>query len=326
MAFPSKDFSKTQDKCETVIETLSQVIVGKDDLLKYILTGFLADGHILIEDVPGVAKTMIANSFAQVMNLDFGRVQFLPDLLPGDITGGYIYNAGKNEFEFKPGPIFTGLLLADEVNRGTPKTQSALLEAMQERTVTVEGSSYDLTKPFLVIATQNPIEFDGTYPLPEAQLDRFIMRLEVGYPTVDEETEILDKRAHRAKDEVELPTIVSREEFLEMQEQVEEVFVHGDILNYISRLVHATRDLDKVEVGASPRGSLAIFKLSRAVAMMNGRDFVTPEDVKEVFIPALIHRIILTPEARIEKWDLKDMLAQVINKVSPPSIDGRRDD
>ncbi len=317
------DFQATREKCDQIISTLSQVIVGKDLLLERILAGFLAGGHILIEDVPGVAKTLIANSFAQVMDLQFGRVQFLPDLLPGDITGGYIYNASNGKFEFRQGPLFTGLLLADEVNRGTPKTQSALLEAMQEGKVTVEGSTYKLPEPFLVIATQNPIEFDGTYPLPEAQLDRFIMRLEVGYPSIEQETEILDNRSQRREDQVTLPTVLTKDEFMDLQGQVEQVYIHRDILNYISRLVHSTRELEHVEVGASPRGSLAIFKLTRALALIKGRDYVIPEDVKEIIKPALMHRIILTPEARIERRSVDALIDRVISQVTPPSIQGK---
>ncbi len=317
------ELKEAQQKCTEIISTMSETIVGKKALLQKILAGFLAGGHILIEDVPGVAKTLIANSFAQVMDLDFGRVQFLPDLLPGDITGGYFYNTKSGEFEFKKGPIFAGLLLADEVNRGTPKTQSALLEAMQERKITVEGNTFSLPRPFLVIATQNPIEFDGTYPLPEAQLDRFIMRLEVGYPSVEQEAEVLLNRARRREDEINLPRVISRDEFLNLQSRVENIYVHKDILDYISRLTQATRSLDHVEVGASPRGSLAVFKLCRALALARGRDYVVPEDIKEVIKPALAHRIILTPEARIERRSINALIDQLLDQINPPKIQGR---
>ncbi len=318
-----KNPEEAKKTCEEIISTMRGAIVGKDALLQKILAGFLAGGHILIEDVPGVAKTLIANCFAQVMDLDFGRVQFLPDLLPGDITGGYFYDARTGEFVFRKGPLFTGLLLADEVNRGTPKTQSALLEAMQERRVTVEGNTFDLPQPFLVIATQNPIEFDGTYPLPEAQLDRFIMRLEVGYPTIEEEAEVLYNRTKRSQDEISLTKTISRDEFTHLQVMAEDIYIHKDILDYISRLTQATRGLDYVEVGASPRGSLAIFKLCRALALIKGRDFVIPEDIKEVIKPALVHRIILTPEARIERRSITKLIDQVLREVTPPPIHGR---
>ncbi len=318
-----KSTEEAKKTCEEIISNMKGAIVGKDALLQKILAGFLAGGHILIEDVPGVAKTLIANCFAQVMDLDFGRVQFLPDLLPGDITGGYFYDARTGEFVFRKGPLFTGLLLADEVNRGTPKTQSALLEAMQERRVTVEGNTFDLPQPFLVIATQNPIEFDGTYPLPEAQLDRFIMRLEVGYPTIEEEAEVLYNRTKRSQDEISLTKTISRDEFTHLQAMAEDIYIHKDILDYISRLTQATRGLDYVEVGASPRGSLAIFKLCRALALIKGRDFVIPEDIKEVIKPALVHRIILTPEARIERRSITELIDQVLEEVTPPPIQGR---
>jgi MoxR-like ATPase len=284
------------DRCGEILAALGQVIVGKGDVLEQILAGVLANGHILIEDYPGLAKTLIARLVAATLGLGFKRIQFTPDLLPSDITGSFLYDQRQGRFEFRPGPIFTHLLLADEINRATPKTQSALLEAMQESQVTIEGERFALEPPFLVIATQNPIELEGTYPLPEAQLDRFLMRLAVGYPDADEEVEILARRRRVRDDTVALPALLSRDELLAMQKSLEDVHVAAVTERYIVDIVRATRADHRVALGASPRGALALLKLARAAAALRRRDFVLPDDVKAMAVPALAHRIILKPE------------------------------
>lgn len=301
-----------------ILDAVGKVIVGKRLVLRRVFAAILAQGHILMEDYPGLAKTLLANCFAQVLTIGFARIQFTPDLLPGDITGSTIYNQQKSNFEFARGPIFNHLLLADEVNRATPKTQSALLEAMQEHQVTVEGVAHPLEPPFLVFATQNPIEFEGTYPLPEAQLDRFIQRVAVGYPTEDEEVEILDRRQGRKTDDISLTSVVDRNELLSMQSCIEEVHVDREAIRYIVRIVQETRKDHRVQVGASPRGALALFKLARAEAAIDGRDFVTPEDVKAVALGALAHRLILKPEYWARGESEEDVTREVLDRVPTP--------
>ena len=296
------------DRCQDILAALSQVIVGKADVLEQILAGVLANGHILIEDYPGLAKTLIARLVAATLGLGFKRIQFTPDLLPSDITGSFLYDQRQARFEFRQGPIFTHLLLADEINRATPKTQSALLEAMQEAQVTIEGERFPLEPPFVVIATQNPIELEGTYPLPEAQLDRFMMRVGVGYPDIEEEMEILARRRRQRDDAVTLDAVTSRAELLAMQKSLEDVHVERVTERYIVEIVRATREDHRVALGASPRGALALLKLSRAVAALRRRDFVLPDDVKAMAIPALAHRIILKPEL----WASRVSAAQVV--------------
>ncbi|NTU75476.1 MAG: MoxR family ATPase, partial [Anaerolineaceae bacterium] len=277
-----------------VIKEVEKAVIGKTEALQKIMAAFLCSGgHILLEDNPGLAKTLIANSFATALGLDFKRVQFTPDLLPGDITGGYVFNSSTNEFLLRKGPLFTNILLADEINRASPKTQSALLESMQEYQVSLEGESLALPKPFIVIATQNPIESEGTFPLPEAQLDRFMIKLSIGYPGPEEEREILRRRRERKQDLVDLLSVITPDTFLAMRRAVEDVFVHPDIEQYIVDLVVKTRRHRQVVVGVSPRGSLALMKLARAWAAVQGRNFVLPDDVKEFAQPALSHRIIL---------------------------------
>lgn len=312
---------EVHEKADLVLSEVGKVIVGKENVLKMILATILADGHVLIEDLPGLAKTLMAKSFAGALGLDFKRVQFTPDLLPSDIIGVSVFNQKTLEFEFRKGPVFTNILLADEVNRSPPKTQSALLEAMQERQVTVEGKTYPLPRPFVVIATQNPIEQEGTYPLPEAQLDRFLVRLHVGYPTKEEELEILRRRIGRKSDEVSVSPVVTAEEVLEMQRAVEDVYVSDPVLEYIVDIVEATRrDKKDVEVGASPRGSLALLKLARAYAAM-GRDYVIPDDVKAVAIPALSHRLILKRELWYTKVSQEKVMAKILERVPVPKFD-----
>jgi MoxR-like ATPase len=306
---------------DRIIDEVERAVVGKREALELVLLGFLADGHVLVEDFPGLAKTLIARSFAQVFAMDFGRVQFTPDLMPSDVTGSSVFNQRTGDFEFRPGPIFTNLLLGDEINRAPPKTQAALLEAMQERQVTIEGQTNTLERPFLVIATQNPIEYEGTYPLPEAQLDRFILRLGVGYPTRADEWALLERRLERGIDEVNLDAVTDRDGLLEMQASIEQVHVSEPIGSYIVDIVSSTRTSQRVQVGASPRGSLAILKLSRAKAALAGRDFVTPEDVKAVAVPALSHRLILKPELWVQRVRPEDVVRESLETVPAPAAE-----
>jgi MoxR-like ATPase len=316
------DVERVAEVSERVLDEVGRAIVGKREALELVLLGFLADGHVLLEDFPGLAKTLIARSFAQVTQLTFTRIQFTPDLLPSDVTGSSIYNQRRGDFEFRPGPIFTNLLLGDEINRAPPKTQSALLEAMQERQVTVEGATHALQRPFLVVATQNPIEYEGTYPLPEAQLDRFLLRARVGYPARDDEWAVLERRLERAQDEIELEPVADRGTLLDLQRAVEQVHVAESIGYYIVDLVASTRATPRVQVGASPRGALALLKLSRCRAAVQGRDFVTPEDVKAVAVPALAHRLILKPELWVQRINAEDVVREVLDTVpTPPAED-----
>jgi MoxR-like ATPase len=310
------------ERCERIVTEVERAIVGKRRTLELVLAGFLADGHVLLEDFPGLAKTLIARSFAQVAELRFARIQFTPDLLPSDVTGSSIFDQRTGEFEFRPGPIFTNLMLGDEINRAPPKTQAALLEAMQERQVTIEGVSNPLERPFLVIATQNPIEYEGTYPLPEAQLDRFVLRTSVGYPTPDDEWLVLERRLERAADEIELEPVVDRDELLAMQRAIEQVHVAESIGRYMVDVADATRASPRTQVGASPRGTLALLKLSRCRAALQGRDFVTPEDVKNVAVPALAHRLVLRPELWVQRISPEDVVRDLLEAVpTPPAED-----
>ena len=309
------------ERCQGVLDALSRIVVGKDAVLRQIMAGILANGHILIEDYPGLAKTLIARLFSQALELRFSRIQFTPDLLPGDITGSSIYEQREGRFEFRRGPIFTHLVLADEINRATPKTQSALLEAMQERQVTVDGQSYLLDPPFLVIATQNPIELEGTYPLPEAQLDRFLMRIAVGYPGRDEEREMLRRRRERRHERADVPTVVPHEILLAMQAALEDIHVDATIDEYIVDLVRATRDDHRVALGVSPRGALALQSIVRAEAALRGRDFVTPDDVKAMAVPVLAHRIVLRPELWVARLPPVEVVADVLKRVPSPKVE-----
>jgi MoxR-like ATPase len=306
------------EQSDRIVAEVERAVVGKREALELVLLGMLADGHVLLEDFPGLAKTLIARAFAQVTSIGFTRVQFTPDLMPSDVTGSSIYNQREGDFEFRPGPIFTNLLLADEINRAPPKTQAALLEAMQERQVTIEGKTHALAPPFLVLATQNPIEYEGTYPLPEAQLDRFMLRIGVGYPSRDDEWEMLERRLERAADEVELDPVVGRDELIEMQRAVEQVHVDRSVGLYIVDLVAATRSASGVQVGASPRGSLALLKLARCRAALSGRDYVIPEDVKAVAVPALSHRLALRPELWVQRLRPDDIVRELLDQVPTP--------
>ncbi len=303
-----------------IVGEVSQAVVGKDDVLRQVVATLLAGGHVLFVDNPGLAKTLIARSFARVLGLDFRRIQFTPDLLPGDITGSHVFDRDTSQFVLAPGPIFANVVLADEINRATPKTQSALLEAMQELQVSVAGDTRPLPRPFAVLATQNPIEYEGTFPLPEAQLDRFMIRLSVGYPTNDEEIEILRRRAARHDDEVDLTPITNAKEILEMRAAVETVIIDDELHAYIVSLVTKTRTHPNIYVGASPRGSLALLKLSRAWAAIQGRDFVIPDDVKRFAIPALAHRMILKPEFWSRHASTDAVVQAVVDSTVVPKV------
>jgi len=306
--------------CETIINQVKRVIVGKDLVLEKVMLAFLANSHILFEDYPGLAKTLLARSFAASMGCAFSRIQFTPDLLPADITGTYIYNVKGGEFELRRGPVFTNVLLADEINRAPPKTQAALLESMQERQITLDGKTHPLQDPFIVIATQNPIEYEGVYPLPEAQLDRFIVRLQLGYPTPLEEVEIMRRRMLRGKEDVSLEAVVDSATILEVQKTVEGIHVDQDILRYVADIVQATRSQRQIEIGASPRGSLAIFKLTRARAVYHGRDYVIPDDVKEVVAPALVHRLIMKTESWIKGTNPNMIIDEIVKTIPVPRV------
>ena len=303
-----------------VIAEVERGVVGKRPLLEMVMATALAGGHVLFEDFPGLGKTLIARSFATALGLGFKRIQFTPDLLPGDITGGYVFNRTKNTFELRKGPVFTNILLADEINRASPKTQSALLEAMQEGQVTIEGESLPLPEPFIVLATQNPIEYEGTFPLPEAQLDRFMVKLSVGYPNMEEEREILRRRRTRMQDEVALYQVMKPKQLAALREIVETVHVEADIEDYIASLVHATRGDRRVAVGSSPRGSLAFLKLARANAALEGRDYVIPDDVKRYAVAVLSHRLILQPEYWMSQSVNGEVIHDVLAKTPVPVI------
>ena len=307
--------------CQDIIAEVEKAIVGKHNELTKIMAALLAPGgHILLEDYPGLAKTLIANSFATALGMSFTRIQFTPDLLPGDITGGYIYNREVGQFTLRKGPVFANLILADEINRASPRTQSALLEAMQEYQVTIEGETVKLTEPFIVIATQNPIEYEGTFPLPEAQLDRFIMKLSLGYPAPEDEREILRRRRARKSDAFHLQTITNAEGLMSMRSAIEEVYVEADIERYIVDLVASTRQHRQIAVGASPRGSLALLKLSRAWAALEGRSYVLPDDVKRFVEPVLSHRLILEPDLWTVRKAAEDVISEIISSVAVPVL------
>ncbi|HWY28168.1 MAG TPA: MoxR family ATPase [Candidatus Sulfotelmatobacter sp.] len=306
------------ETCQQVVNQVKKVIVGKEPVLERVMLAILANSHILFEDYPGLAKTLLARSFAMSMGCDFSRIQFTPDLLPSDITGTYVYNIKNGEFDLRKGPVFTNILLADEINRAPPKTQAALLEAMQERQTTLDGKTHLLADPFIVIATQNPIEYEGVYPLPEAQLDRFLVRLQLGYPNRTEEVEILKRRMQRGREDVQLDPAANTETILALQRTVEGIHVDDDVLGYVTDIVQATRTQRQVEVGASPRGSLAIFKLARARAVFHSRDYVIPDDVKEVAAQALVHRMIMKAESWVKGVDPRLVLDEILKAVPVP--------
>jgi MoxR-like ATPase len=308
-----------QDQAERLLDEVSTAVVGKRAAMKLLLVALLADGHALMEDLPGLGKTLMARSFASAMDLDFKRIQFTPDLMPADVTGTSVYNQANSVFEFRAGPVFTNLLLADEINRAPAKTQAALLEAMQERQVTVDGETRKLEAPFLVIATQNPIEFEGTYPLPEAQLDRFLIRLRIGYPSAEDEARMLEQRVERREDAVAIRPVIDRSGFLEMQKALEGIHVSRAVMRYIVALVTATRSNAQLQVGSSPRGALALMKLARGWAALDGRDYVLPDDVKALLVPALAHRVSLKPEMWIQDQDSEQTILNAVQAVPTPT-------
>ncbi len=311
---------ETSKMCQAVIAEVEKAIVGKRTVLEIIMASVLAGGHVLLEDYPGLGKTLIAKSFAAVLGLDFKRLQFTPDLLPGDITGGYVYNRAENRFDLRQGPIFANIILADEINRASPKTQSALLEAMQEGQVTLEGETLPLPDPFIVLATQNPIEYEGTFPLPEAQLDRFMLKLTVGYPDLAEETEILNRRHTRRHEEVKLVKVTNAKKILEMRKVIETVHVEEDLESYIASLIQETRHDRHVAVGSSPRGSLAFLKMARAHAALEGRDYILPDDIKRFAVPVLSHRLILQPEYWLTRQVADRVIADIFARVPVPVL------
>jgi MoxR-like ATPase len=302
----------------SVMENVEKVIIGKHSQLKIVFAAILARGHVLLEDVPGVAKTMLARSFSITFGCDFKRIQCTPDLLPTDITGVSIFNQKKVEFEFIQGPVFTNILLADEINRATPRAQAALLESMEEKQITVDGETYQLSPPFVVLATQNPIEQEGTFPLPEAQLDRFLIRISLGYPDFDQESEMLERLrgGHPIK---KLKSVINAETVVKMQEYAEKVYVHKDIRNYILKIVHATRGNFKLGLGASPRASIALYRCSQAMAALDGRNYIIPDDVKKLCVSVLSHRIILKPEYRLRKESTKSVVEEILSNIEVPT-------
>jgi MoxR-like ATPase len=311
--------ARTAELAGRIVAEVERAVVGKRDVLELVLAALLADGHVLLDDLPGVAKTLMARSFAAAAGFDFSRLQFTPDMLPADITGTLVLDVAKNTPVFRPGPVFAQLVLADEINRAPAKTQAALLEAMQERQATVDGVTHRLPKPFLVIATQNPIESEGTYPLPEAQLDRFILRTTVGYPNPSDELELLARRLVRRQDEVELSRVAAPADFVAMQASLEDVHVDRSIGEYAVALVAATRSDSQLAVGSSPRGTLALVKLARARAVLAGRDFTTPDDMRAIALPALSHRVVLRAEAWARRISPTDVMRRVVDRVPAPS-------
>ncbi len=305
---------------ERVIENIEKVIVGKRDAVALAITSLLCQGHLLIEDVPGVGKTVLARSLARSLGCSFSRIQFTPDMLPSDVTGVSIFNQVTREFEFRPGPVMAQIVLSDEINRATPKTQAALLEAMEERQVTVDGVTHILPKPFMVLATQNPIEYEGTFPLPEAQLDRFLVRVRLGYPELDDEIEVLDRQQYRHPLD-DLEQMVEVDELSEMQEAVKSIYVSPPVKRYIVGLARQTRDHPEVYLGASPRGSLALYRTSQARAALQGRDYVLPDDVKALSVATFAHRLILGPAARLRDLDADEIVLEIQNSVPVPGGD-----
>ena len=313
------DVAATAATGRQLLQEVGRVIVGKKSVMQHVLVNVLSQGNILFEDFPGLAKTVMASTFAHASGCDFKRIQFTPDVLPADITGSMIYDQKAGRFEFRQGPVFTNFLLADEINRAPPKTQSALLEAMQERQVSIEGRTYPLEKPYIVMATQNPIEQEGTYPLPEAQMDRFLMKLSMGYPTRDEEKEIGRRRIARGKDDFDVARVTTPQAIVGMQQTCERLHIDDAILEYIANIVVATRKHEHVQVGSSPRGTLALIKAGRAWAALQGRAFVTPDDVRRIGVQVLAHRIILKPDARFGGTTSEKVIQGILKETPAPT-------
>jgi len=312
------DIPTAHRRITDILDEVDTVVVGKRSATEVVLSGVLAGGHVLMEDYPGLGKTLAARTFARALGLDFTRAQFTPDLLPSDLTGSFVYDQGRGSFEFRKGPVFTGLLLADEINRTPPKTQAALLEAMQEHQVTVEGQTFPLPQPFHVIATANPVEYEGTYPLPEAQLDRFLVRVAFGYPTAEEEWDVLGRRMSRRREETEVRRVVDAEELLSLQATMEDVTVSPEVGRYCVALARASRDHEHSLMGASPRGSLALLLVGRAYAVVKGRDYLTPDDVKAVAPAVLEHRVVVRPELWMSEVSSRSIVADLLRSVPTP--------
>lgn len=313
------DLSNLRESVEKIKNEAGKIIIGQDRMMELLITAILADGHILLEGVPGVAKTLTSKVIAKLIDVDFSRIQFTPDLMPSDVLGTSIFNMKSSNFEFKKGPIFSNIVLIDEINRSPAKTQAALFEVMEEHQVTMDGTTYPMKEPYLVIATQNPIDQEGTYRLPEAQLDRFLFKIEVGYPSIEEETTMLvNHHIHKKHNLDAISPILSAKEIIEYRAQVQQVTVEDHLFKYITQLTQDTRQHNGLYLGASPRASVAILHSAKAFAAINGRDFVTPEDIKSMAIPVLVHRVILSPEKEMEGSTAEDLIKQIINKVEVP--------
>ncbi|MDY6764794.1 MAG: MoxR family ATPase [Halobacteria archaeon] len=315
------DLSEVNRDSEAVLDEVSEAVIADRGFLETVLLGVLARGHVLLEDVPGTGKTLTARSFAKALGLSFSRIQFTPDLLPADVTGTHVFNEKERTFEFNKGPIFANVVLADEINRAPPKTQAALLEAMEEQQVTTEGETRKLPDPFFVIATQNPIEQEGTFPLPEAQVDRFVIKTSIGYPDLEGELKLLRRRASRRTQTPTLDKILSTDKVKRLQNACEEVRIDDDVLDYIAALSRETREDHRVSIGVSPRGTQRLFEVSRARAVINGREFVTPDDVKEVSHSVLDHRLVLTPDARVSNVSKSTIIEKILSTVPVPTIE-----
>jgi MoxR-like ATPase len=314
------DVSEAAETAESVLESVSDAVITRESFLETLVTGVVAGGHVLLEDVPGTGKTLTAQSLATALGLEFSRVQFTPDLLPADVTGSYVYNERDSTFEFREGPVFANVVLADEINRAPPKTQAALLEAMSEEQVTVDGTTHHLPDPFIVLATMNPVEQEGTFPLPEAQRDRFWLKSSIGYPEPDRERELLDRRAERETSTPSAWKVLSPDAVRELQAVPETVSVDSDLRGYMTELVQRTRRHEAVEVGVSPRGLQRLFELARSHATIEGREYVIPADIERVAVPALSHRLVLTPEARVGATDPADIIESVFESVPAPTV------
>ncbi|NHN42232.1 MoxR family ATPase [Halorubellus sp. JP-L1] len=315
------DVAQASEDCAAVLDEISNAVIADREFLETVLLGGVARGHVLLEDVPGTGKTLTARAMASALGLEFSRVQFTPDLLPADVTGTHVFNEETREFEFQEGPIFANIVLADEINRAPPKTQAALLEAMEEAQVTVDGETRELPKPFFVIATQNPVEQEGTFPLPEAQVDRFMVKSSIGYPDEDGEVELLRRRAGRVEQAPSVGRVLSDQEVADLRQVPEDVRVDEDLLGYMAQLTRQTREDGRVEVGVSPRGTQRLFEASRAYATLVGRDYVTPDDIKRVAQPVLAHRLVLTPDAMVNNVEKSQVVDAVLDSVPVPTVE-----
>ncbi|WP_134669395.1 AAA family ATPase [Halorussus marinus] len=317
------DVTEASERCESVLDAIGGAVIADREFLETVLLGVLSSGHVLLEDVPGTGKTLTARSFASALGLSFSRVQFTPDLLPADVTGTHVFNEETRDFEFNEGPIFANVVLADEINRAPPKTQAALLEAMEEAQVTVDGDTHELPRPFFVIATQNPVEQEGTFPLPEAQVDRFAVKSSIGYPDADGEYELLRRRAGRSAQSPSIGTVLDEKLVTDLREVPETVRVDDDLLEYVADVARATREDRRVEVGVSPRGTQRLFEAARARAVLEGREFVTPDDIKRVAQPVLAHRVVLTPDAKVNGVEKAAIVDRVLDEVAVPTVEQR---